>query len=161
MPMHDRGSQDRCASSCCAVSVPAKHRKALAKERTRSHMFPGKALELRILQLYIWALHAKRFIDGCRTATVARHGAYEVRLVETLLDPQHDTIPFWVELFDHQGAVTIDSCGGHDFEETAAGAAALISQATTLHRDAIACRQVLSAVAAASEPKQGSLTDCC
>jgi hypothetical protein len=109
-------------------------------------MFPSRALELRILQLYIWALHAKRFVDGCRTATVARYGAYEVRLVESLLDPQDDTIPFWVELFDHQSALTIDSCGGYDFEETAAGAAALISQASLLHRNAIACRQVLSAV---------------
>jgi hypothetical protein len=109
-------------------------------------MFSGKVLEVRILQLYIWALHAKRFIDGCRTATVARYGAYEVRLVEPLLDPQHDIIPFWVELFDHESAVMIDSCGGYDFEETAAGAAALISQATLLHRDAVACRQVLSAV---------------
>src|SRR5215467_7365166 len=110
-------------------------------ERTCSHMVPGKALELRILQLYIWALNAKRFIDGCRTATVARYGAYEVRLVEPLLDPQGDVIPFWVELFDHKSADTIDSCGGHDFEETAAGAAALISQADLLHRDAIAVRQ--------------------
>lgn len=131
---------------CCAVSVYAKHGSALANGRTPSHMFPGKALELRILQLYIWALHAKRFIDGCRTATVARHGAYEVRLVEPLLDPQGDTIPFWVELFDHQSALTIDSCGGYDFEETAAGAAALISQASLLHRNAIACRQVMSAL---------------
>jgi len=106
-------------------------------------MVPGKALELRILQLYIWALNAKRFIDGCRTATVARYGAYEVRLVEPLLDPQGDVIPFWVELFDHKSADTIDSCGGHDFEETAAGAAALISQASMLlHCDAVAHRQI-------------------
>jgi hypothetical protein len=109
-------------------------------------MFSGKVLEVRILQLYIWALHAKRFIDGCRTATVARYGAYEVRLVEPLLDQQHDIIPFWVELFDHESAVMVDSCGGYDFEETAAGAATLISQATMLHRDAVACRQVLSTV---------------
>jgi len=97
-------------------------------------MFPGRTLELRILQLYIWSINAKRSIDGCRMATVVRHGSYEVRLVEPILDPQGDTIPFWVELFDHKNAVTIDSCGGHDFEETAAGAAGLISQASLLHR---------------------------
>ena len=104
-------------------------------------MLPGKALELRILQLYIWTLNAKRFIDGCRTATVARYGAYEVRLVEPLLDPRGDTIPFWIELFGHKSANTIDSCGGHDFEETAAGAAGMIAQASVLHGDAIACSQ--------------------
>lgn len=107
-------------------------------------MFPARALELRIIQLYIWSLHAKRFIDGSRTATLARYGTYEVRLVEPLVDPQGDTIPFWIELFDHKRAATIDSCGGHDFEETAAGAAALILQACLLHRDAIACCQDLA-----------------
>ena len=101
-------------------------------------MLTGKALELRILQLYIWSINAKRSIDGCRMATVVRHGSYEVRLVEPLFDSQGDTIPFWIELFDHKNAVTIDSCGGHEFEETAAGAAALIAEASLLHRGAIA-----------------------
>ena len=104
-------------------------------------MFPGKALELRILQLYIWSISARRSIDGCRAATVARYGAYEVRLVEPLFDLQGDTIPFWIELFDHKSAATIDSCGGYDLEETAAGAAALISQASLLHRDETGCCQ--------------------
>ena len=100
-------------------------------------MFPGRALELRILQLYIWALGRNKGVDG--TATIARYGVYEVRLVEPMLDPQVDTIPFWVELFDHRSAVTIDSCGGHDFEETAAGTAGLISQASRLYHGACAC----------------------
>jgi hypothetical protein len=99
-------------------------------------MFPGKALELRILQLYIWSLSRNKCVDGYRTATVARYGAYEVRLVESLLEPQVDTIPFWVELFDHRSAVTIDSCAGHDLEETAAATAALISEANRLYNGA-------------------------
>src|SRR5262245_33092268 len=103
-------------------------------------MFPGKALELRILQLYIWALSQSKCVDGYRTATVARYGTYEVRLVESSLDPQVDTIPFWVELFDHRNAATLDSCGGHDFEETAAGTAALISQACRLYNGAVGVR---------------------
>src|SRR5258705_13925281 len=104
---------------CRAVSCMSKasERKCTRKRKDVQYMFPGKALELRILQLYIWTLNAKRFVDGCRTATVARYGAYEVRLVEPLLDPRGDTIPFWIELFDHKSANTIDSCGGHDFEE--------------------------------------------
>jgi len=124
-------------------------------------MFSNKALELRILQLYIWSINAKRSIDGCRMATVARHGTYEVRLVEPLLDPQGDTIPFWIELFDHKNAVTIDSCGGHDFEETAAGAAALISQASLLHRDATAVSQRAISALSGSEHVRSRLPDCC
>jgi hypothetical protein len=124
-------------------------------------MVPGKALELKILQLYIWSINAKRSIDGCRVATVARHGSYEVRLVEPLLDPQGDTIPFWIELFDHKNAVTIDSCGGHDFEETAAGAAALISQASLLHRDATAGNQRAISALSGLEHVRSRLPDCC
>jgi hypothetical protein len=151
---------------CCAASAEAKHPREEVRSQMKGHaviMFPAKALELRILQLYIWSLDTRRFIDGSRTATVARYGAYEVRLVEPLVDPQGDTIPFWIELFDHKSAVTIDSCGGHDFEETAVGAAALILQASLLHRDAIACRQAAGRRlwSAASELEQGELTDCC
>jgi hypothetical protein len=124
-------------------------------------MFLSKALEVRILQLYIWSINAKRSIDGCRMATVARHGTYEVRLVEPLLDRQGDTIPFWIELFDHKNAVTIDSCGGHDFEETAAGAATLISQAALLHRDAIAGSQKTIVALAGPKHARARLPDCC
>ena len=124
-------------------------------------MVPGKALELRILQLYVWFINAKRSIDGCRVATVARHGSYEVRLVEPLLDPQGDTIPFWIELFDHKNAVTIDSCGGHDFEETAAGAAALISQAGLLQRDATAGNQRAISALSGPEHVRSRLPGCC
>jgi hypothetical protein len=122
-------------------------------------MFPGKALELRILQLYIWSINAKWSVDGWRAATVARHGTYEVRLVEPLLDPQSDTIPFWIELFDHKNAVTIDSCGGYDFEETAAGAAALISHASLLHRDAIAGNEKAMSALAGPKPARVRLPD--
>ena len=126
-----------------------------------NHMCPGNSLELRILQLYIWSINAKGFVDGCRVATVARHGSYEVRLVEPLVDPQGDTIPFWIELFDHKNAVTIDSCRGHDFEETAAGAAALISQASLLHRDATAGSQRAISALSGPEHVRSRLPGCC
>jgi hypothetical protein len=124
-------------------------------------MFPGKSLELRILQLYIWSISTKKSIDGCRTATVVRYGAYEVRLVEPLFDPQGDTIPFWIELFDHKNAVTLDSCGGHDFEETAAGAIDLISQASLLHRDAITSSQKAVSGMVGATQVRAELPDCC
>jgi len=97
-------------------------------------MLPGKNLEFRIFQLYVLDLMAEKFVDGCRAATLARYGSYEVRLVELLQDWQENTAPFWIELFDHENDTTIDSCGGYDLGETAAGAEALISQARLLHR---------------------------
>jgi hypothetical protein len=98
-------------------------------------MLPGKNLEFRIFQLYVLDLMAEKFVDGCRAATLARCGSYEVRLVELFQDWQDDTAPFWIELFDHGSDTAIDSCGGYDLGETAAGAEALISQARLLHRD--------------------------
>jgi hypothetical protein len=65
---------------------------------------------------------------------IVRYGAYEVRLVEPLQNLEGDSLPFWIELFDHKSGVTIDSCGG-DLEEAAVGAELLISQAKLLHRN--------------------------
>ena len=115
-------------------------RSALTLATAVPKMFPSKRFELRIVQLYIWSLFGKMFVDGCRTASVARCGSYEVRLVELEQEPKGDTIPFWIELFDHGSGATIDSCGGYDFEETAVGAEALISQAKQLHREPICGR---------------------
>src|SRR5215470_9761029 len=109
-------------------------RDALMSITVVPEMFPIRNLESRILQLYVWELMAKRFVDGCRTASVVRYGAYEVRLVEPLQNLERDTLPFWIELFDHKSGVTIDSCGG-DLEEAAVGAESLISQAKLLHRN--------------------------
>jgi len=112
----------------------AMERDALMSITVVAESFPSKNLESRILQLYVWELMAKRFVNGYRTASLARYGTYEVRLVEPLPDLQNETIPFWIELFDHGNDVTIDSCGS-ELEEAAVGAESLISQAKLLHRD--------------------------
>jgi len=109
-------------------------RDALMSITVVTEMFPSRNLELRILQLYVWELMAKRFVDGCRTASLARYGAYEVRLVELLQDLQGDSVPFWIELFDHTSDATIDSCGG-GLDEVAVVAELLISQAKLSHRE--------------------------
>lgn len=100
-----------------------------------TEMYPSKAFELRIVQLYIWSLFGKMFVDGCRTASITRYGSYEVRLVEIKHEQKGDTIPFWIELFDHSRGATIDSCGGYDFEATTIGAEALVSQSKLLHQE--------------------------
>jgi hypothetical protein len=110
-------------------------RRAPMSTTAMTKMIPGKNLEMRIFQVYVWDLMARRFIDGCRAALLARYGAFEVRLVELLQDWQDDSIPFWIELFDHGSATTIDSYGGYDLEDAAAGAEALISQAKLSHRE--------------------------
>src|SRR5262245_55277485 len=90
------------------------------------------AIELRIMQMYIWALVAPKHING-QPVSLVRHGAYDVRLME-FPNPKKDTIPLWIELFDHEHNAALDSYGGCDLQEAAAAAQALISQARRLHR---------------------------
>ena len=97
---------------------------------------PRKLLERRIVQSYVWILRAPKDIDGLQSASLARHGAYEVRLIELSGMPQSDT-PFWIELFDHRNKFGLDSYGGDDIEEAAVVAQDMISQAELLHRGTI------------------------
>jgi hypothetical protein len=96
------------------------------------------ALELRIMQMRIWALVAAERIAGQRTVSLARHGDFEVRLIELPPDPHSDDIPLWIELFEHVNSTTLDSCGGHDLAHIAVAAEAFISQARDLHRARLA-----------------------
>jgi len=97
-------------------------------------MSPTNTLELRIMQMRIWALVAAEPVDGQRTASLARHGEFEVRLIELPQDPHSDTIPLWIELFEHESSTTLDSCGGYDLARMAIAAEAFISQARDLQR---------------------------
>jgi hypothetical protein len=94
----------------------------------------SKILEWRIIQSYVWVLRAPQIHDGNRTSTLVRHGAYEVRLVEPSQMPQGDAIPFWIELFDHEKQMALDSFATDDLEEAAVTASALISEAEMLHQ---------------------------
>lgn len=68
-----------------------------------------------------------------RTASLVRHGPYEVRLVElshTL--PEKGTEHLWLELFDHHHMRTIDSYSGSSLEDISAAAESLCSKAKYL-----------------------------
>jgi hypothetical protein len=106
----------------------------LKKARVMSDVPRSKAIEWKIIQSYTWVLRAPRDIDGHKTCSLARHGAYEVRLIEPSDMPQGDATPFWIELFDHERKTTLDSFGNDDLEEAAITAGALIAEAEMLHR---------------------------
>ena len=98
---------------------------------------PRRSLERRIVQSYVWVLRAPKTIDGLQTASLARHGAYEVRLIEPSGLPNGDSMPFWIELFDHKHKFGLDSCGGDDLEKAAVAAEDMIAEAERRHRGAI------------------------
>ena len=99
-----------------------------------------KSLELRILQSYILVLRVRKNAEGYRASTLERHGPYEVRLIDPPQVSRVDTIPFWIELFDHSAKLPVDSYGGHDLEAAAIAADALISRAKVLHHPVLPTR---------------------
>jgi hypothetical protein len=96
-------------------------------------MAAGKTSELRILQMYLWSLVTPTYSNGRRVGLLARHGTYDVRLIECQKSAHGDAEPIWIELFDRKNNVSLDSFSGHDFEEAAAAADSLISRARELH----------------------------
>ena len=97
----------------------------------------GKALEWRIVQSYLSVLRAPPDNLGQRTCLLARHGSYEIRLIEPTEMPEGHRIPFWVELFDRERRTTLNSFGSEDLEEAAVNAEALIAEAEMLHRQSL------------------------
>lgn len=89
-------------------------------------------LECLIVQSYVWVLRAPRTINGQKVASLSRHGLYEVRLLEPSELAQANDLPFWVELFDNEQNLSIDSYAGDDIEETAVAVQHLISRAKLL-----------------------------
>jgi hypothetical protein len=95
-------------------------------------MAAGKTSELRILQMYLWSLVTPKYVNGRRIGLLARHGDYDVRLIECPKLANRDAEPIWIELFDRQNNVSLDSFSGHDFDEAAVAADSLISRARLL-----------------------------
>jgi hypothetical protein len=71
-----------------------------------------------------------------RTVSLARHGAYEVRLLELSRKMQSGAAQLWLELFDHDHERTIDSYSGRTLVNITAAAESLCSNAKYLsHTD--------------------------
>jgi hypothetical protein len=87
----------------------------------------------RILEAYNSLKDAHEELGGQLTASLARHGQYEVRLFELSRKSQSGAANLWLELFDHHHKLTIDSYNAHNLEDTAARAESLCSKAKRLN----------------------------
>jgi hypothetical protein len=67
-----------------------------------------------------------------RTATLMRLGSFEVRLIQPLSVPPASSIRFWLELFDHDRQLSIDSVGDRVIEDAVIAAEEFIAHATKL-----------------------------
>jgi len=72
--------------------------------------------------------------DGVKRVSFGRFGAYELRLFEPADDIALDTMPLWMELYDHNHGETVDSFGSDELEAAVAAADELIRAARQLSR---------------------------
>ena len=89
-------------------------------------------LETRLARAHVMLLVIPKDEHDSKSAPLVRYGAYEVRLVE--LPSVSNAFVFWIELFDHNRQVSIDSKGANDFEEALATAEQLVSRAEALSK---------------------------
>jgi hypothetical protein len=93
----------------------------------------NKWLEQRLARAYVLLLLVPEHANGSRVVSLFRQGHYDVRLVELAHgQPVAAAKSFWVELFDHNCDVSLDSCRRDELEEAAIAAEQLMSQARLL-----------------------------
>jgi hypothetical protein len=67
-----------------------------------------------------------------RVVTLARFGSFEVRLIQPTSALPASEVRFWMELFDHDRQLSIDSVGDRVIEDAVIAAEELIARATKL-----------------------------
>jgi hypothetical protein len=70
--------------------------------------------------------------DVSRTATLLRLGSFEVRLIQPLSVLKASSVRFWLELFDHDRQLSIDSVGDRVIEDAVIATEEFITRATKL-----------------------------
>jgi hypothetical protein len=76
----------------------------------------------------------RREEPGSKSVSVARYGAYEVRLLQVVQGSSADPFIFWIELFDHKRRISLDSGSAKNLEKALGVAEELISHAEQLSK---------------------------
>jgi hypothetical protein len=79
--------------------------------------------------------------DVSRVATLVHLGSFEVRLIQALSVPPASSVRFWLELFDHDRQLSIDSVGDRVIEDAVIAAEDFIARATKLSENPHAWRR--------------------
>jgi hypothetical protein len=90
--------------------------------------------EQRLVRAYLRLYLVPPDEDGVKRVSFARFGAYELRLFEPVQDIVLDTMPLWMELYDHNRGETVDSFGSDELEAAVAAADELMRGARQLSR---------------------------
>ena len=90
----------------------------------------------RITKSYASLFLTSKHDDGSRHAAIARIGAFEVRLLEMPSANSPEEASLWVELYDRDLRVGVDSYKCSDLDEAIDAAQLLMAQATQLNNEA-------------------------
>jgi hypothetical protein len=88
----------------------------------------------RLNQGYISLLLAPKNTDGSCTVSLARYGAYEVRLVELAHDADSDGSSLWLRLYDRESRSSLDNHRCDDLDHAEILVEHLLSRAMRLHK---------------------------
>jgi hypothetical protein len=103
---------------------------------------PGRAeLEAQLIEAHATLLLAHQDTERRRSVTLLRHGSFEVRLVQPLHISPEGAVLFWIELFDHDRQLSIDSVGNSALEDAVIAAEDFIERATRLSENPHSWRQ--------------------
>jgi hypothetical protein len=100
-------------------------------------MCSDQALESKIVQAYVLLKLTRADSKGQQSVSVDYHGTYDVRLVEHPAQLNSPDIMFWVELFDHQTATSLDSYAVNQMDDAVAAARNFILRAEALHQSTL------------------------
>jgi hypothetical protein len=92
----------------------------------------GTPTERRLLRAYLTLFLVPADPEGARSVPLVRFGSYEVRLIE-VHDLANDIPPLWIELYAHNDATTLDSCGHYELDSAVTAADHLMARARELH----------------------------
>jgi hypothetical protein len=85
-------------------------------------------LELRIAQAGIRLMGLPENPQSLRMISLERIGHYEIRMFDVAQDDAANAPLFWMELFDHDRQLSIDSCSCHEIAAAVAAYDDFIAQ---------------------------------
>ena len=90
----------------------------------------------RVTESYASLFLTSKHDNGSRHAAIARIGAFEIRLLEIPSVNSPEEASLWVELYDRDLRVGVDSYKCSDLDEAIDAAHLLMTQATRLNNEA-------------------------
>ena len=90
----------------------------------------------RVTESYASLFLTSKHDNGSRHAAIARIGAFEIRLLEIPSVNSPEEASLWVELYDRDLRVGVDSYKCSDLDEAIDAAQLLMTQATRLNNEA-------------------------